>query len=82
MLHSEREQFEKQQGWTVKRMDTVEQNAVHKDEYAPEALEPSPVQNEYASVIFAQDAISHVICVDVLSGKVAFYSTFVNNCNS
>ncbi|XP_027340143.1 histidine kinase 3 isoform X2 [Abrus precatorius] len=69
VLHSEREQFEKQQGWTIKRMDTLEQNPVHKDDYAPEALEPSPIHEEYAPVIFAQDTIAHVISVNVLSGK-------------
>ncbi|XP_041009944.1 histidine kinase 3 [Juglans microcarpa x Juglans regia] len=69
VLHSEREQFEKQQGWTIKRMDTLEQNPVHEDDYAPEALEPSPVREEYAPVIFAQDTISHVVSLDVLSGK-------------
>ncbi|KAK7319030.1 hypothetical protein RJT34_03739 [Clitoria ternatea] len=69
VLHSEREQFEKQQGWTIKRMDNLEQNPVQKDEYAPEALEPSPILAEYAPVIFAQDTIAHVISVDVLSGK-------------
>ncbi|KAK1552436.1 hypothetical protein Q3G72_016970 [Acer saccharum] len=69
VLHSEREQFEKQQGWTIKTMDTLEHNPVHKDDYTPEALEPSPVQEEYAPVIFAQDTISHVVSLDVLSGK-------------
>ncbi|KAG2706583.1 hypothetical protein I3843_05G098400 [Carya illinoinensis] len=69
VLHSEREQFEKQQGWTIKRMDTLEQNPVHEDDYAPEALEPSPIREEYAPVIFAQDTISHVVSLDVLSGK-------------
>ncbi|KAA8528961.1 hypothetical protein F0562_033551 [Nyssa sinensis] len=69
VLHSEREQFEKQQGWTIKRMDTLEQTPVHKDEYDPEALEPSPIQKEYAPVIFAQDTISHVVSLDMLSGK-------------
>ncbi|XP_012571824.1 histidine kinase 3 [Cicer arietinum] len=68
-LHSEREQFEKQQGWTIKRMDTLEQNPVHEDDYVPDALEPSPIHEEYAPVIFAQDTISHVISIDVLSGK-------------
>ncbi|KAL5552627.1 hypothetical protein UlMin_040028 [Ulmus minor] len=66
VLHSEREQFEKQQGWTIKSM---EQSPVHKDEYAPEALEPSPIQEEYAPVIFAQDTVSHVVSLDMLSGK-------------
>lgn len=69
VLHSERAHFEKQHGWTIKRMDTVEQEPVHKDDYAVEKLEPSPVQEEYAPVIFAQDTISHIISVDVLSGK-------------
>uniref|UniRef100_A0A5B6ZIH2 histidine kinase n=1 Tax=Davidia involucrata TaxID=16924 RepID=A0A5B6ZIH2_DAVIN len=69
VLHSEKEQFEKQQGWTIKRMDTLEQTPVHEDEYNPEALEPSPIQEEYAPVIFAQDTISHVVSLDMLSGK-------------
>ncbi|KAK9277771.1 hypothetical protein L1049_007318 [Liquidambar formosana] len=69
VLHSEREQFEKQQGWTIKRMDTLEQTPVHKDDYASENLEPSPIQEEYAPVIFAQDTISHVVSLDMLSGK-------------
>ncbi|KAF5443570.1 hypothetical protein F2P56_036116 [Juglans regia] len=69
VLHSEREQFEKQQGWTIKRMDTLEQNPVHEDDYAAEALEPSLIQEEYAPVIFAQDTISHVVSLDMLSGK-------------
>lgn len=70
VLHSEREQFEKQQGWTIKRMDTPEQTPVHEDNHASENLEPSPVQEEYAPVIFAQDTVSHVISLDMLSGKV------------
>ncbi|KAJ4972712.1 hypothetical protein NE237_005886 [Protea cynaroides] len=69
VLHSEREQFEKQQGWTIKRMDTMEQTQVQEDDYAPETQDPSPVQEEYAPVIFAQDTISHVISIDMLSGK-------------
>lgn len=76
VLHSEREQFEKQQGWTIKSMDTLEQNQVHKDNYATETLEPAPVQEEYAPVIFAQDTISHVVSVDVLSGKVVFFLAY------
>ncbi|KAJ8759088.1 hypothetical protein K2173_003326 [Erythroxylum novogranatense] len=70
VLHSEREQFEKQQGWTIKRMDILEQNPVHKDDYNPELLEASPIQEEYAPVIFAQDTISHVVSLDMMmSGK-------------
>ncbi|EYU42086.1 hypothetical protein ABFS82_05G001200 [Erythranthe guttata] len=67
VLHSEREQFEIQQGWTIKRMD--EQTPVHEDEYDPADLETSPAHDEYAPVIFAQDTVAHVISVDVLSGK-------------
>ncbi|KAM1498031.1 hypothetical protein ACFX10_020925 [Malus domestica] len=63
VLHSEKEEFEKQQGWSIKRMDTLEQNQVHKNDHAPE------VQEEYAPVIFAQDTIRHVISFDMLSGK-------------
>lgn len=70
VLHSEREQFEKQQGWTIKRMDTLEKNPVHKDKHAQETPEPSPVQEEYAPVIFAQDTVSHVVSLDMLTGKV------------
>lgn len=69
VLHSEREEFEKQQGWTIKRMDTFEHNPVHKDE-------PSPIEEEYAPVIFAQDTVSHVISLDMLSGKVSFILHF------
>ncbi|MBA0689107.1 hypothetical protein Goari_006848 [Gossypium aridum] len=69
VLHSEREQFEKHQGWTIKRMDTLEKNPVHKDDYNPDLFEPSPIQEEYAPVIFAQEIISHVISIDLLSGK-------------
>ncbi|XP_039065979.1 histidine kinase 3-like [Hibiscus syriacus] len=69
VFHSEREQFEKQQGWTIKRMDTLEQDPVHKDDYNPDLFEPSPIQEEYAPVIFAQDVVSHVVSIDMLSGK-------------
>lgn len=70
VLHPEREQFEKQHGWAIKRMDTIEQEHFQKADNA----EPSPVQEEYAPVIFAQDTISHMVSVDVLTGKVSFYS--------
>lgn len=69
VLHSEREQFEKQQGWKIKRMDSLEETPVHKDEYNVDLLEPSTNQDEYAPVIFAQDTVSHVVSLDMLSGK-------------
>lgn len=68
VLHSEREQFEKQQGWTIKQMTPVD-----KDEYNPDELEPSPIQQEYAPVIFAQDTVAHVISLDMLTGKVFIF---------
>ncbi|KAJ0896029.1 putative histidine kinase response regulator and transcription factor RR-A-type family [Helianthus annuus] len=64
VLHSEREQFEKQQGWTIKKMTSV-----NKDKYNPEDLESSPIQPEYAPVIFAQDTVAHVISLDMMTGK-------------
>uniref|UniRef100_A0A7N0T647 histidine kinase n=1 Tax=Kalanchoe fedtschenkoi TaxID=63787 RepID=A0A7N0T647_KALFE len=64
VLHSERELFEKQQGWSIKRMDTH-----HKNDFASENHEPSPIQEVYAPVIFAQDTVAHVISLDMLSGK-------------
>ncbi|KAL8137799.1 hypothetical protein V2J09_003800 [Rumex salicifolius] len=69
VLHSEREHFEKQQGWKIKRMDTLEETQAHKDEYNVDILEPPTVEEEYAPVIFAQDTVSHVVSLDMLSGK-------------
>ncbi|KAF8390661.1 hypothetical protein HHK36_025188 [Tetracentron sinense] len=68
VLQSEREEFEKQQGWTIKRMP-LEQSPVQEDDYAVEAMEPSLTKDEYAPVIFAQDTLSHVISLDMMSGK-------------
>lgn len=80
VLHSEREHFEKQQGWTIKRMDPPDQVPVHKDlddGEESEAPEPSliqPNQEEYAPVIFAQETVAHVVSIDMLSGKVNLIS--------
>ena len=73
VIHSEREQFENQQGWTIKRMDTFEQSPVQKDDNVAKALEPSPIQEEYAPVIFAQDTVAHVVSLDMLSGTVRLF---------
>jgi len=54
VLHSQREQFEKQQGWNIKKM------------YEKEI---SPVQDEYAPVIFSQDTVSYIQSLDMMSGK-------------
>ncbi|KAM7498427.1 hypothetical protein LguiA_022841 [Lonicera macranthoides] len=65
--HSERERFEKQQGWTIKKMETEDQTLVQ--DCTPENLDPSPVQDEYAPVIFSQETVSHIVSIDMMSGK-------------
>ncbi|KAL5230715.1 hypothetical protein ABZP36_029491 [Zizania latifolia] len=65
--HSEREMFEQQHGWKIKKMGAEDQSLVH--DYNPENLEPSPVQDEYAPVIFSQETVKHIISVDMMSGK-------------
>ncbi|XP_042475704.1 histidine kinase 2 isoform X2 [Macadamia integrifolia] len=67
VLHSEREQFEKQHGWTIKKMEIVDQSPV--EDYIPAKLDPSPIQDEYAPVIFSQETVSHIISIDMMSGK-------------
>ncbi|CAI0418435.1 unnamed protein product [Linum tenue] len=69
VLHLEREKFERQQGWSIRKMNTVQQNPVHKDIHMPEKFEPSLVQEEYAPVILAQDTVAHMVSLDLLSGK-------------
>lgn len=68
VLHSEREKFEKQQGWIIRKMDTEVQTLGQ--DLVPEKLEPAPVQTEYAPVIFAQKTVSHIVSIDMMSGKV------------
>ncbi|KAK8938641.1 Histidine kinase 4 [Platanthera zijinensis] len=51
VLHSERENFESQQGWTIKTMKQ----------------EPSPVQDEYAPVIFSQETVFYLEALDMMS---------------
>nr|AAM14700.1 cytokinin receptor [Catharanthus roseus] len=67
VLHSEREKFEKQQGWIIRKMDTEVQTLGQ--DLVPEKLEPAPVQTEYAPVIFAQKTVSHIVSIDMMSGK-------------
>ncbi|CAI9089972.1 OLC1v1024630C1 [Oldenlandia corymbosa var. corymbosa] len=67
VLHSMRENFEKQQGWKIRKMDTEDQTL--SQDLVPENLEPSPVQEEYAPVIFAQKTVSHIVSIDMMSGK-------------
>lgn len=68
VLHSDRMHFEKQHGWTIKKMETENEALVQ--DCIPGNLDPAPVQDEYAPVIFAQETVSHIVSIDMMSGKV------------
>lgn len=68
VLHSDRMNFEKQHGWTIKKMETENEALVQ--DCIPESLDPAPIQDEYAPVIFAQETVSHIVSIDMMSGKV------------
>lgn len=70
--HSEREEFERKQGWSIKKMVKDEEHPTRGNDSSFED-EPSPIKEEYAPVIFAQDTIKHVISVDLLTGKVCLW---------
>ncbi|XP_064944282.1 probable histidine kinase 4 isoform X2 [Musa acuminata AAA Group] len=53
VVHAERELFENQQGWMIKTMNR----------------EPSPVQDEYAPVIYSQETVSYIEALDMMSGE-------------
>ncbi|XVF81484.1 hypothetical protein PTKIN_Ptkin15bG0159000 [Pterospermum kingtungense] len=67
VLHSEREQFEKEHGWTIKKMETEDQTLVQ--DCLTENLDPASVKDEYAPVIFSQETVAHIISIDMMSGK-------------
>ncbi|CAK8539007.1 unnamed protein product [Lathyrus sativus] len=67
VLHSDRMNFEKQHGWTIKKMETENEALVQ--DCIPENLDPAPIQDEYAPVIFAQETVSHIVSIDMMSGK-------------
>lgn len=54
VVNSERENFERQHGWTIKTMEK----------------EPSPPQDEYAPVIFSQETVSYIKSLDMMSSEV------------
>ncbi|XP_047973475.1 histidine kinase 4-like isoform X1 [Salvia hispanica] len=54
ILNSEREEFERRHGWTIRTM---------------EEEEPSPVRDEYAPVIFSQETVSYIESLDMMSGE-------------
>ncbi|XP_022136029.1 histidine kinase 2-like isoform X2 [Momordica charantia] len=65
--HSERKQFEEEHGWTIKKMGTEDQTLGQ--DCIPENLDPAPFQDEYAPVIFSQETVSHIVSIDMMSGK-------------
>jgi histidine kinase 2/3/4 (cytokinin receptor) len=67
VTHAEREMFERQQGWSIKKMYSSSNKAGN-----AEVREP---MEEYAPVVFAQDGYKHVVSFDMLSGKVRTLST-------
>lgn len=68
VLHAEREEFEKLHGWTIKKMESEDQTLAQ--DYIPANLDPAPDQDEYAPVIFSQQTVSHIVSIDMMSGKV------------
>ncbi|RLN23839.1 putative histidine kinase 3 [Panicum miliaceum] len=67
VTHAEREQFEHQQGWSIKKMySSKKQSSPSPGPGDAEVREPA---EEYAPVIFAQDTYKHVISFDMLSGN-------------
>lgn len=54
VVNSERERFERLHGWTIKTME----NKL-----------PSPVRDEYAPVVFAQETVSYLASLDMMSGE-------------
>lgn len=67
VTHAERKQFEREHGWTIKKMETEDQTLVQ--DFLPESLDPAPIQDEYAPVIFSQETVSHIVSIDMMSGK-------------
>ncbi|KAF8043034.1 hypothetical protein BT93_A1391 [Corymbia citriodora subsp. variegata] len=65
--HSERQQFEKRHEWTIKKMETADQTLVQ--DYMVDRLDPAPIQDEYAPVVFSQETVSHIVSIDMMSGK-------------
>ncbi|KAJ9537897.1 hypothetical protein OSB04_030630 [Centaurea solstitialis] len=57
----------KNTGWTIKKMETEDQTLAQ--DCDPENLDPSPIQDEYAPVILSQETVSHIVSIDMMSGK-------------
>lgn len=64
--HSERENFEKKHGFTIKKMETEDQTLAQ--DCDPDKLDPSPIHDEYAPVILSQETVAHIVSIDMMSG--------------
>ncbi|PWA54642.1 histidine kinase-like ATPase, C-terminal domain-containing protein [Artemisia annua] len=64
--HSERENFEKKHGFTIKKMETEDQTLAQ--DCDPEKLDLSPIHDEYAPVILSQETVAHIVSIDMMSG--------------
>lgn len=64
--HSERANFEKKHGFTIKKMETEDQTLAQ--DCDPEKLDPSPIHDEYAPVILSQETVAHIVSIDMMSG--------------
>ncbi|KAI8022862.1 Histidine kinase 4 [Camellia lanceoleosa] len=53
VVNSEREEFERQHGWTIRTMEK----------------QPSPIRDDYAPVIFSQETVSYIESLDMMSGE-------------
>lgn len=56
-------------------METEDQTLVQ--DCNPENLEPAPIRDEYAPVIFSQETVAHIVSIDMMSGKVSPQGGFV-----
>lgn len=68
VTNSEREEFERVRGWTIRKMQDEDQTLVQ--DWTADQLDPAPIKDEYAPVIFSQETVSHIVSIDMMSGKV------------
>ncbi|RZC46089.1 hypothetical protein C5167_039032 [Papaver somniferum] len=67
VLHTDREEFEKHHGWTIKKMDKGDPSSPQ--DYITEKLDPAPIQDEYAPVTLSQKTVAHIVSIDMMSGE-------------
>lgn len=59
-------------------METEDQDQTLAQDCDPENLDPSPIQDEYAPVILSQETVSHIVSIDMMSGKVSIFHQAYN----